>query len=120
MTYRQGNPLAPQAPPRVEFVESLPFTRRLAGRLTDDDLDALQRHLVERPDAGAVVAGTGGCRKLRWGAEGRGKRGGVRVIYYHVTARGRLHLLTLYAKNEQSDLSPAQRDALRAVVSLLT
>ena len=60
--------------------------------------------LLERPDAGSIVPGSGGVRKLRWGLRGRGKRGGIRVIYYWKTADDEIWLLTLYAKNVQENI----------------
>ena len=60
--------------------------------------------LLERPDAGAIVPGSGGVRKLRWGLRGKGKRGGIRVIYYWKTADDEIWLLTLYAKNVRENI----------------
>lgn len=69
---------------RVEFFEAPAFTRQVHAYLDDDELMALQLFLADRPEAGDVMPGTGGFRKLRWGDERRrkGKRGGLRVIYY--------------------------------------
>jgi hypothetical protein len=64
--------------------------------------------LVLRPEQGAVIPGSGGLRKLRWAAVGRGKRGGLRVIYYWVPDEEVFYMLYAYAKNEQGDLTPAQ------------
>jgi hypothetical protein len=72
--------------------------------LSEDEYLGLQSYLLERPDAGAVVAGSGGVRKLRWGMVGRGKRGGIRVIYYWKRRDDEIWLLTLYAKNEASTI----------------
>ena len=71
----------------MQIIETSAFTRRVAGLLTDDEYRALQSALVVNPEAGAVIVGTGGARKVRWAREGRGKSGGVRVIYYYATAR---------------------------------
>jgi hypothetical protein len=71
------------------------------------------------PKAGDVMRGTGGVRKLRWGKGGRGKSGGVRVIYYFHDARLPLYLLTLFAKNEQANLTVSERNALAALVDTL-
>jgi mRNA-degrading endonuclease RelE of RelBE toxin-antitoxin system len=68
------------------------------------------------PDAGAAIPGSGGLRKMRWRARGRGKRGGLRVIYYWADAQGYIYLLAIYEKNEQSDLSPAEISRLRDLV----
>jgi hypothetical protein len=64
----------------------------------------MQGFLSAYPNAGDVIFGTRGCRKLRWGAEGRGKRGGVRIIYYYQARNGRIFMLTLYAENEEANL----------------
>lgn len=76
----------------------------------------MQLALATNPEAGVVIAGTGGLRKLRWGMPGRGKRGGIRVIYFWHSASDRILLLFVYRKNERSDLTPAQKKLLRGIV----
>lgn len=83
----------------VSFVESRLFTRLVQEYLSDDEYRAVQRTLIERPDAGSVIRGSGGLRKLRCAAEGRGKRGGHRIIYFAKLARGVIWMLTIYPKN---------------------
>lgn len=100
----------------VLFVETRQFTARVRTLLSDDEYRELQRELAERPDAGVVIPGTGGLRKLRFGVAGRGKRGGVRTIYYWAESRATVLLLFLFAKNERDDLTPDQRTALRRIV----
>ena len=82
------------------------FTRLISEYLTDDEYAALQVYLVANPEAGDVVRGSGGVRKLRWNVFGRGKRGGLRVIYYRRSRLGQVWLLTVYAKNERDSISP--------------
>lgn len=81
------------------------FTRIVESYLTEEEYGVLQMKLAADPDQGAVVPGTGGVRKLRWGQPGRGKRGGVRVIYYLKRADRVIWMLTIYAKNEANNVS---------------
>lgn len=83
----------------LTFVETGIFTRLIDKYLSDDEYAALQQVLVANPDAGDVIPGSGGVRKLRWGVAGRGKRGGIRVIYYLRSQQGQIWMLTVYAKN---------------------
>ena len=83
------------------FVETRLFTRLVSQYFSDDEYADLQRTLIADPEAGDVIRGTGGVRKLRWGIAGRGKRGGVRIIYYLRAQQGQIWMLTLYAKNEE-------------------
>ena len=76
----------------------------------------LQLELVRDPEAGHVIPGTGGLRKLRWAASGRGKRGGARIIYFWHPKSQHALMLFAYPKNERSDLTPAQRRTLRKLV----
>lgn len=99
-------------PPRVIFIETRLFTRLLGEYLTDEEYAALQWMLASDPTVGDLVRGTGGVRKVRWGVGGRGKRGGVRVIYYVRSHRGEIWMLTLYAKNVSESI-PA--DVLRKI-----
>ena len=86
------------------FVESKLFTRLVGDYLSDDEYVELQLALAEAPERGAIVLGSGGVRKLRWAQPGRGKRGGIRVIYYAKTHEGVIWMLTIYAKNEEQNI----------------
>jgi hypothetical protein len=97
-------------------VETSIFTRRVTELLPDDEYRQLQATLVDRPDAGPVIPGGGGLRKIRWRASGHGKRGGARIIYYWATAQDRILMLFIYAKNESDDLTPDQIKTLRQVM----
>ncbi len=87
------------------FIETRLFTRLVLEYLSDDDYGALQQALLQNPDAGPVIPGSGGVRKLRWAGAGRGKRGGYRVIYYVKRAHGVIWLLTMYPKNVAENIS---------------
>jgi mRNA-degrading endonuclease RelE of RelBE toxin-antitoxin system len=102
----------------VVFVETAVFTRRVQEHLNDDDYAALQCFLAEHPGDGKIIKGSGGIRKLRWAGSGRGKRGGLRVIYYWWTAKDRISMLTVYAKNELDDLTAEQLKQLRSQLVL--
>ena len=84
--------------------------------MTDDQYHRLQTVLLIRPVLGAVVPGSGGLRKLRWAASGRGKRGGARLIYYWAVRQEQIILLFIYPKNVQDDLTPSQLRVLRTIV----
>ena len=86
-------------PPMISFVETRLFTRLVQEYLSDEEYGALQQALLQDPEAGAVVPGSGGVRNLRWGVAGRGKRGGLRVIYFLRTRQGQIWMLTIYPKN---------------------
>ncbi|MGO8759425.1 MAG: type II toxin-antitoxin system RelE/ParE family toxin [Terracidiphilus sp.] len=96
----------------VEMASFLAATRRL---MNDEERDELVAYLAFNPTVGVVVPGTGGVRKMRWGLEGRGKRGGARVIYFFHDMDMPLYLLDAYAKNEKTDLSEAERNRLHYV-----
>jgi len=101
---------------RFVFRETSIFTRQITGLISDDELNALQWALMADPESGDLIRGSGGLRKLRWAGSGRGKRGGLRVIYYwHVPGSTILFLLA-YPKNEQDNLTQAQLKFLKAII----
>jgi len=106
----------------VEFIEAPLFTRLVADYLGDDDYRELQRQLVRDPRAGEVIPGTGGFRKLRWRdiRRGKGKRGGLRVIYYYFATDGQIWLITIYDTDEIPDLGPGEKGALKAAIAAET
>jgi hypothetical protein len=97
------------------FIETPIFTADVKRLLSDADYASLQQHLVVQPDAGDVVAGTGGLRKVRWKTAGRGKRGGTRVIYYHVMAQAQIRMILIYRKGIKDDLSSTEKAILRKI-----
>lgn len=101
------------------FIESKLFEKLREKYLEDDSYRQLQNFLVEQPLSGDVIQGTGGLRKLRWSANGKGKRGGIRTIYLFITEKSHIHLLTLYAKNEVNDLTNQEKKILKIIVEEL-
>lgn len=98
------------------IVETSFFTRRIKELMSDDEYKELQEALVCRPDMGSVIQGTAGLRKVRWKLEGKGKSGGVRAIYYWMTADEQIYMLYIYPKSEQEDLTADQKKALKTIV----
>ena len=98
------------------IIETPIFTKTIQSLMSEDDYRQLQSALVIRPDMGATIPGSGGLRKLRWRIPGRGKRGGVRVIYYWATSREEVWMLLAYAKAKKEDLKPQQLKLLRRIV----
>ena|SRR5581483_7600080 len=87
------------------FIETKLFTRLADEYFSDDELRELESALIADPEAGDVIAGSGGVRKLRWRARGRGKRGGYRIIYFARVAQGVIWMLTMYPKNVTENIS---------------
>lgn len=98
------------------IIETPIFTKQLLSNLSDEEYRLFQTTLLQRPDAGKVIPGGGGLRKVRWGLEGRGKSGGSRVIYYWFTERGTILLLFMYPKNVQENLTQDQLKQLKKIV----
>ncbi len=98
---------------KFEFIESALFSKYVGDYLADDEYAALQGYLCEHPDAGDVVRGSGGVRKLRWARPGAGKSGGVRVCYYVRTREGRMLMLTIYAKSAQDSIPGSLLKAIK-------
>ncbi|HRE61829.1 MAG TPA: type II toxin-antitoxin system RelE/ParE family toxin [Micropepsaceae bacterium] len=103
----------------VSVVETPEFVSALRKLMTDDERSVLVDYLAYNPVSGDLIPGTGGVRKLRWNLDGRGKRGGARVIYFFHDAGMPLFALTAYAKNAKADLSQADRNEFRQLTALL-
>lgn len=97
------------------FIETSVFTRQVLELLTDEEYADFQSELAANPFAGDVIKDTGGLRKVRVAAKGRGKRGGARVIYYHVSSAAQIRLLLIYAKDRKDDLSVDEKRVLRGL-----
>lgn len=100
----------------MEFIETPLFTRQILALLPDDDYAALQQDLAANPEKGDLVPSGGGIRKVRSRRPGTGKSGGIRVIYYWITAEDQILMLLAYAKAKQENLTPAQIEELRILV----
>ncbi len=98
------------------IIETSVFTRCIQALMSDEEYVKLQEALVARPDLGDLIPGSGGLRKVRRGREGRGKRGGERVVYYWAVGAEQLRMLYVYAKGRQENLTSAQLKALREIV----
>ncbi|HSK73304.1 MAG TPA: hypothetical protein VK892_16510 [Pyrinomonadaceae bacterium] len=95
------------------FRETKAFTRDVLSLLSEENYFALQNYLQENFMLGDVIPGGKGLRKIRWRAEGKGKRGGVRIIYYFASAKGYIYLLAIYGKNQKADL---EKDQLKRLI----
>ena len=98
------------------IIETSIFTRQVRTLLSGEEYRKLQTALLLHPDRGAIIPGSGGLRKVRWAMQGRGKRGGVRTIYYWAVSNDQILMLLMYAKNEQDNLTPEQLKVLRRIV----
>jgi len=95
------------------------YVRRATKLLSESERSELIDHVAANPRAGDLVQGTGGVRKLRWARGGRGKSGGLRVIYYFHSEALPLYLLTMFGKGEKADLSQVERNELAKLVQVL-
>lgn len=86
------------------FVETTLFTSLISKHLNDDEYRELQQFLMSHPDAGNIIRGSGGIRKLRWSRPGMGKSGGVRTIYYWAKSHDQIYMLTIYSKSEKENI----------------
>jgi mRNA-degrading endonuclease RelE of RelBE toxin-antitoxin system len=86
------------------FIETSTFTKHIGHYLTDDEYLGLQTFLLQHPDVGKIIPGSGGLRKVRWSIAGKGKSGGIRVIYYWQKSQAEIWLLTVYSKSERENI----------------
>lgn len=101
------------------FRETTLFTKQVVEKLTDSEYRELQAALMLQPELGDLIPETGGLRKVRWADAGRGKgkRGGLRVIYYWYAPLALIYLLIMYSKSDRDDLSPEEKKTLRKLIS---
>jgi len=88
----------------MEFIEATAFTKYVYDYLSEDEYQGLQNYLLQYPETGKVVPGSGGVRKIRWRMAGKGKSGGVRAIYYFKKQDDEIWLLTIYSKSEEENI----------------
>ena len=95
------------------------YEKRVGKILRLEEREAMELHVAENPERHLIVSGTGGVRKARWGRQGKGKRGGVRVIYFYRLTADVVYFLDIYAKSEKEDLTPADKQELKELVNHL-
>lgn len=100
----------------MEFLETPIFTKLITKLISAKEYHLLQLQLSIRPESGNIINKSGGIRKLRWSGSGRGKRGGIRVIYYFIPVDQQIYMLYAYPKNKKADLTPDQLKQLRKLV----
>lgn len=103
----------------ITVVETSPFLRHVGTLLSDDERAAFIDYIARNPEAGALIEGTGGARKVRWARTGGGKSGGVRTIYYYHDQGAPLFLLTVYGKGDKADLSAGDKAAVAVAIESL-
>ena len=101
------------------FIETQTFTKTISDLLTDDEYRLLQNELTQNPEAGDIIPGAGGIRKIRFAVQGKGKRGGARLIYYWQKSKDRTFMLAAYAKAKQTNLDPEQAAVFKMLVKEL-
>jgi hypothetical protein len=101
----------------IAIVELSSFSKKAAKILDKEEVAALRAYLLQHPDKGDVIPGTGGIRKLRWAASGKGKRGGARVIYFYHVVGTTIYLMACYTKNEQADIRPEVKKQMATFVA---
>ena len=104
----------------LTFIETEIFTKRLLKMVDDETYAGLQAELIRDPTKGKVIQGTGGLRKVRMAARGKGKRGGARIIYYFVPLADTIYMIFVYDKSEAEDLTSGQKKTLKALAEAMT
>ena len=105
--------------PEITVLQLPKFKAEATELIGADGIEALAVHLSNRPEAGDLIPGSGGVRKMRWAAKGKGKRGGARIIYLYLVIAARIYLLRCYSKNAKTDLTPDEKKQLRQIAAYL-
>ena len=100
----------------MKIIETPIFTKKVTFLLSEDEYRKLQNELINNPEKGRIIRGSGGLRKIRWSVRGRGKSGGVRTIYYWISKNETILMLYMYPKNVQENLTSAQLKILKSLV----
>ena len=100
----------------MKIIETSIFTKKLKVLISDEDYRLLQNEIILNPEKGKIIRGSGGLRKIRWSIRGKGKSGGVRIVYYWFKTKEIILMLLIYSKNEQDDLSKEQLKLLKFLV----
>jgi len=108
-----------ESAPSLLFIHSPSFDRSMNGVLTDDDLRDIQDAIRARPQSGAVIPGTSGVRKMRWGVRGSGKSDGVRVLYLVVPQHERIYMILVYSKGQKENITETERKQIRYLADAL-
>ena len=104
---------------RITFIETKIFSKRIAGLISDDEFAEFQAELVQSPEKGPVIEGTGGLRKVRWKLKGKGKSGGIRIMYLFLKMHGMIHLVFVFAKGESDNLTSKEKKELKIIVDAI-
>jgi hypothetical protein len=104
---------------RVRIFATSRYQREAKRLLAETEITSMESAIAADPDSHPIIPGTGGVRKARWATGGKGKSGGVRIIYYYFLRDGEIYMLAIYAKNEQADMSAADKKAARKFVEAL-
>lgn len=103
----------------VELIRTRMYLKRASKIMGEEEREDIEWEIMQNPLKGVVIQGTGGARKIRAAAQGKGKRAGVRVIYYYATKAGKVYLFSAYAKNQQSDLSVTDKKELTMIIRMI-
>lgn len=103
----------------ITIIEFPAFLSQIGYSISEEERDEFIDFIAKNPEAGDIIPGTGGVRKVRWGSKNKGKSGGVRVIYYFYDEQAPVFLLTVYGKNEQENLTNEQKKQISALAQIL-
>jgi hypothetical protein len=104
---------------RITFIETTIFSKRIAELISDDAFAEFQSELSQNPEKGPVIEGTGGLRKVRWKLQGKGKSGGIRIMYLFLRMHGVIHLIFVFAKGDNDNLTPSEKKELKVIVDAI-